>query len=386
MQIAMDDEVLFTVDTDVRKNLNKEMALFPHLEDDEPEFEDELVLLPGANNSVTTAKVKSDPASDAMKALSFPSPEKLSFHGLPMRVKWLLWVQLMEWHIQEKEMERLRGYQVYAKVEVGEDGHYFCLKSDAGLVPKQKVDCKLLMDVYHQRSSNLRLSLCKSSDDSCIAYALVALKDLVADKPKVGWVKVKDPVRDDKGKRRGIGTVHIGMKISPSVKAETLFLIDTKQQEVMFFQGVETLEDLNPVFLQPSMTPFHWTLKNGLVSFYNSQKKELCTLEKKVVDDTRVVSIVRADVAEYWQCSVTYIEEAKNTECMVEGSWRGSVKEFEKSVSCSFVEIKTSDSKKAAHGEARNTRDIKLSVDKYDEDPLIMIALVVASRMARMKK
>jgi hypothetical protein len=36
-------------------------------------------------------------------------------------------------------------------------------------------------------------------------------------------------------------------------------LLDLESKEINFYQGVETIEDLNPVFQSPSMTPFRFT-------------------------------------------------------------------------------------------------------------------------------
>ncbi len=59
--------------------------------------------------------------------------------------------------------------------------------------------------------------------------------------------------------RISVGSVHVGLLLSPPLQAQTLLLMDLQTRDVLFYQGVETMEDLNPVFLAPSMKPFRWT-------------------------------------------------------------------------------------------------------------------------------
>lgn len=67
------------------------------------------------------------------------------------------------------------------------------------------------------------------------------------------------------GGRETVGALDVGLLVSDSLKAQTLFLLDLQERSVAFYQGVETLEDLNPVFTAPSLTPFSWTTGESAV-------------------------------------------------------------------------------------------------------------------------
>lgn len=122
--------------------------------------------------------------------------------------------------------------------------------------------------------------------------------------------------------------MHLGLMISQSVKAQVLLLLDTETKEILFFQGVETIEDLNPVFTSPSMTPFRWTMDSKKQSFavYHG-KVVVAILEVKTLQaNTRAVTVKRDGegvVGGFWQCTAHF--EVGATEISIEGSWEGKV-------------------------------------------------------------
>jgi hypothetical protein len=108
--------------------------------------------------------------------------------------------------------------------------------------------------------------------------------------------------------------VHIGLLLSPSLKAQTLLMLDLQGRSVLFFQNSETIEDLNPVFQEPSMTPFCWTeSRTGnqhTIAVYRKNKKlcSMITIRLAPNSNTRVATIVREgdDVPDgFWQCDLT---------------------------------------------------------------------------------
>lgn len=120
----------------------------------------------------------------------------------------------------------------------------------------------------------------------------------------------------------------LGLIMSPPVKAQVLFLLDTETKEIMFFQGVETLEDLNPVFTSPSMTPFRWTMDSKKESFavYHGKVVVAMMEVKKLEANTRAITVKRdgdSVPGGFWQCTVHFEEGSK--ELSIEGSWVGKM-------------------------------------------------------------
>lgn len=315
--------------------------------------------------------------------------KKLAFHGLPMRLKWEVLVVVLGWKLADGS--KIAAPTLKAVLELGEDGHYFSLVTDAGPAASHSFGGesgslpRLVMTSYHQRRDKLRLSL--RNGDAVVGYSNFAIKDLSKGKPRVGWIKLKDESRDEKVERKRvvlrflfilekkgrrnhvIGSIHLGMLISPPLKAEALFLLDMQEREVLFYQETETLTDLNPVFVQPSMTPFRWTDERGLYTISTGGGTLLATVQRKL----DVVNIVQPNVEPYWQCSVTAALE--NSFC-VDGCWTGSISEQRKARGIVLYECRSGETL-ASHAEWRNARDLKLSVGA-PEDPLIQIALMIA--------
>jgi hypothetical protein len=165
------------------------------------------------------------------------------------------------------------------------------------------------------------------------------------------------------------------------MKAAVLFLVDMREQEVLFYQNVNTIVDLNPVFAEPSMTPFVWKREAGSdrCSVRNGQKKEVGILERRTVQDTNVVDIVKPLEETYWQCSVTR-EFDQGEQIRVDGSWSGVVEEKRISKQVTTYSFKVG-GEIVASGECRNARDVKLSVDAPTEDPLDCVLVLLALRM-----
>ncbi len=170
------------------------------------------------------------------------------------------------------------------------------------------------------------------------------------------------------------------MLISPSLKAEVLFLMDMQEREVLFYQESETLTDLNPVFAQPSMTPFIWVEEKGLLVISSkSSKSVLATVQRKL----DVVNIVQPSKDPYWQCSVT---SALDNSFRVDGCWAGVIVETTK-LRGGIVNFEIRNSAVVvARSEWRNSRDVKLSVDDPSEDPIVHIALILAIIELKKKK
>jgi hypothetical protein len=346
--------------------------------------------------------VKNDPVVDMMLRESCfveQDLQKLAFHGLPLRLKWDVLVVVLGW---KTDGSIVSTPSLVAVAELGEDGHYFKLETptgsaaghsfggEAGQLPK------LVMTSYNQRKDKLRLALRSGSNE--VGFSNFALRDLVKGKPRVGWVKIKNESRDEKvrlsvgffcifcsRRRKGrrnvvVGSVHLGMLISPSLKAEVLFLIDIQEREVLFYQETETLVDLNPVFVQPSMTPFRWTDADGLLLLTSSSKDViLATIQHK----NGVVDIVQPQLEPYWQCSVT----PSLAEFRVDGCFSGTISEQIKPRGISLFEMfKCGKDKCVARAECRNARDLKLSVDDPSEDPLAIISIILAIVELKKKK
>ena len=325
-----------------------------------------------------------------LEAAEFPREgNKTAFHGLPVRLQWQLWIEVGGWKLKEREDQG----EYLVRVELGEDGHYYKLETEAGgrkkgLTPPPRQ----LFDAYQPRKERLRVSIVRlqkkngKTEQIDAGYCLVALKDLQANKPKLGWVTVKTVTRDEKGRRTPIGSVQVNMKLSSSMKAAVLCLVDMREKEVLFYQNVNTLADLNPVFVEPSMTPFFWKMESsGSIQrcrVRNSQKRELAVLERKVVQGTVLVEIVKPLEEEYWQCSLT--EDCNELCYRVDGSWNGMISETLVSKQVTTFELKVKGDI-VARAECRNPRDIKLSVDAPSQDPLDSILLMIGTKMMEKK-
>lgn len=141
--------------------------------------------------------------ASAMQGLTFSSAAKPSFYGLPLRVRWELWVQVAGWR-----GDAAWTMPVYAHLEVGRDGHFGALDtlsgpgaahtfrgSEAGL------PCAKLL-VYHLRADSLRLELRRAADREVLGFSQFRLKDLSPGVARCGWVKVKHP------DKRAAGALH----------------------------------------------------------------------------------------------------------------------------------------------------------------------------------
>ncbi len=178
------------------------MAFFPPQSVEERlKPSERMVAVPsGAQDTISATGEANKKADDAvvaaLRGLPFSSTVKRSFHGLPMRIRWELWVQCMAWKTSDSSLPPL-----VAHIELGADGHYQSLRTpegpakhhsllgaEAGL-PREK------FLVYHQRTDLLRLELRRALDDVCIGYSLFKLRDLSPLTPLCGWIKIKDPER-----------------------------------------------------------------------------------------------------------------------------------------------------------------------------------------------
>lgn len=341
--------------------------------------------IPGA---VALGEEKADDGNGAMRGLDFSSggTERKAFHGLPMRLQWQLYVKLLGWRSVADETGTQLPPEARARAALGADAHFFLLESSVGPRTSARLEPPplMLMTSYQPRKDKLRISLVASTADAEIGYCFFALKDLTPLKARVGWVKIKSDIRDEKGRRTPVGKVEVGLLLSEPQKAPTLFLIDFRDRHVLFYQEAPTLEDLNPVFDQHSMTPFSWAQdsQSGLFNIINPQRHVVASLDFKK-KDLSLVDIVRVDQEEYWQCSVT--EDFETAEFdrafRVDGSWTGRIlwRPRNRFVSV-FSIVSASSSDTVARAEWRNARDLKLSVDASTEDPLTAIALLIAAR------
>ena len=351
-----------------------------------------LVPVPGAQASDPGLKgAGADaPLKEALSSLAshFSPADKPSFHSLPVPLCWQLWTEVYGW--------RGFGAASFAKLEVGVNGHYHSLVTES-CRPESPGSARVhlpkparqLMTVYHLRREKLRIAVLEgdAADPGAAAkevgYCNFRLKDLEAGKPRVGWVQVKNDVRDAAGKRTPVGTLHLGLLLSPTHKASCLFLLDMRDHEALFFLETETLRDLNPAFDQPSMTPFRWEKsEKGTESWNlsNNHGKHIASVTANL--GTQVVDIVRLDQDEYWQCSVTNDVERK---FRVDGSWSGRVHQTQERTVICFYLVKASN-EAVAHAEWRNARDLKLSVDDPMEDPLNAILIFIAIHQLKQGK
>jgi hypothetical protein len=332
------------------------------------------------------ASAPEDPIAVAMLANpGFAGPEQLvaqAHHGLPLRLKWQLLVVVLGWRCDKTAAA---AETLSCLVELGENGHYASLATPArpaeecafggeeGEWPRQ------VMTSYHARSDKLRVAL-RRGDGGEVGYCRMQLRDLSPGKPLVGWVKVKSEGRDAKGHRTAVGSVRVGLLLSASQKAEVLFLIDTRQHEVLYYQEVETLVDLNPVFAQHSMVPFRWKSERDLAFVSNAQQLVVASLQLTRLADEGVVGIVLPQEEPYWQCSLTRTTAGVFS---VEGCWQGRVREYAKSRAIVELTIEAADGAVVARGEWRNARDLKLSVDVPSQDPIVPIALLIGVAMLK---
>lgn len=329
-----------------------------------------LVAIPGAEpaqdaSSKKNISKKDEELKESLADLPFSVRPRTSYHGLPMRLCWELWAVVYSWKCDMAD-------SVEATIELGEDGHHHSLNCKTLGQPEFK-----LMEAYHPRSDKLRVSLTSAADGKLVGYCYFRLKDLTPLKPCVGWVKVKGEERDAKsGKRQVVGSVQFGLRLSEPQKAPVLFLLDMRERESLFFQEVLTLQDLNPVFSTPSMTPFKWQPEaaTGLWQVSNSQKVVVASLQMRPAKS--LVDIVRLDQEEYWQCSITHDDMLG---FRVDGSWTGVVKQRDIRDLYRRTEFTvTSGDGICARAEWRNARDVKLSVDDANVDPLTMILVLIS--------
>ncbi len=330
---------------------------------------------------------KDDPIGAALLAnpgfsLAAQDLKSQSHRGLPLRLKWYLLVAVLGWKC---DAGTAAGKQVVCEVELGEDGHYWRLETPAGMAEQRAFGGeegewpRQVMTSYHQRSDKLRVSLKLAEDRTVeVGYCRITLKDLVPGKPRTGSVKIKCATKEG---RKAIGAVKIGMLLSAAHKAEVLFLLDSQEKEVLFYQESETLVDLNPVFVQPSMTPFRWKAERGVLYVSNAQQRVLATLESKRRADTSVVDIVLLEVDPYWQCTVTHHEDGYRAD----GCWQGSIAERAKGRAVIVFEVTRPDGTIVARAQWRNARDLKLSVDAPDEDPAVVICVMLAVLQIKFK-
>lgn len=154
-------------------------------------------------------KVAVDAVVESMVGLPFGTMEKPSFFGLPMRIRWELWVQLMGWTLEGGVLE---AGAIYGHVEVGRDGHYFDLQAEPSTKEIVSFEgCLLLVCflvfffwfffadpplflgqeagfprkkvyIYHQRNDVVRLEFRRKPDGVCVGYSNFPLKEL---KPNV---------------------------------------------------------------------------------------------------------------------------------------------------------------------------------------------------------
>lgn len=316
---------------------------------------------------------------EQMSKLPFKPCVKSSFYGLPVRLKWQLWVQILGWKVGEGS--EMSTASLIGVAQLGHDGHFFELRTGTGTGVSHAFggeEASLprgLFESYQQRSDKIKLELVRSVDNVAVAYCRFALKELVPEKPIVGWLKLKDP----EDKKRNVGTMHVGFVLSQSGKAETLFLLDFRDCEVLFYQEVPTLEDLNPAYDTPSMTPFRWVAQKGLWALHNNAKELLCSMQLRQTQDTSVVSIVRIDQPEYWQSTMTHDREQPDR-YVVDGSWDGVVTLNQVNRQVSKLDV-TRRGVRVGHAEWRNARDMKCSVDAFDEDPVTILSVILSFRL-----
>jgi hypothetical protein len=333
---------------------------------------------PDEGQMVRVPLSKNDPIAEMMLRDATWAEQDLKrqqHHGLPMRLKWELHVVVLGWKTDESKVSSLPS--LTAVVELGENGHYFKLETPQGPAASHAFGGEMgelpksVMTAYHQRKDKLRLSLRNGLVE--IGYSNFGLKDLEKGKPRVGWIKIKNDSRDEKGRRNVVvGSINIGMLISPSLKAEVLFLMDMQEREVLFYQDSETLVDLNPVFAKSSMTPFSWTDERGLLVISSNNKVVLATVQRK----GDVVNVVQPAKDPYWQCSVT---RALENTFRVDGCWAGNISEQVKPRGgIVFFDVKNERGQVVARAEWRNSRDLKLSVDDPSEDPIVHIGVFLA--------
>lgn len=332
-----------------------------------------------------------------VETCSFPleAQVKTSLHGLPLRLKWQLLAVVLGWRTDAAALKRAANGkavgELVACLDLGKNGHYFHLDTPAGAAEEQTFGGEdgawpqCVMTAYHQRSGKLRVSLVRAEDRAVtLAYCRLALKDLVAGKPTVGWVKVKAEETDARtGQRPVVGTVRVGLLMSPSQRADALFLLDVRERMVAFFQERETLVDLNPAFDTPALTAFRWRRdKGGALSLSPGQNasKVLATVCRKTMADGSVcVDVVQQpEGGEYWQCTLTGPRPGadKTTSYCVDGAWSGTVVEAAKSLAVTVFTVESAGAM-VARAEWRNARDVKLSVDPT-VDPLVAISLILA--------
>ncbi len=332
-----------------------------------------------------SAPSDNDPVAAAMLANpGFASQEQhpLVAHGLPLRLKWQVLVVVLGWRCDKAAAGG--SETVSCLVELGDGGHYFALATPA----RATEECafggeegewpRCVMTSYHARSDRARVSL-RSGEaaDREVGYCRMQLRDLAPGKPCVGWVKVKAAARDGKGQRAAVGSVRVGLLLSAPQKAEVLFLIDTRQREVLHYQEAETLVDLNPVFAQHSMVPFRWKSERDLAFVSNAQQAVVASLQLTRLGEEAVVSVVLPQVEPYWQCSLTRAAGGY----AVEGCWQGWVREHARSRAVLELTIEAADGTVTGRAEWRNARDLKLSVDLPSQDPVVPIALLIAVSM-----
>ena len=301
-------------------------------------------------------------------------------HGLPLRLKWQVLAVVLGWRC---DAAAAGGAPVCCVLELGEGGHYHSLTTPAhaaeewafggeeGEWPRQ------VMTSYHARSDRLRVSLRRADESQAeVGHCRLLLKEAAPGRPLVGWVRLK---AGPKGRRTAVGSVRVALLLSPPQKAEVLFLIDTRQREVLFYQDAETLADLNPVFAQHSMVPFRWKSERDLAFLSNSQQAVLASLQLTRVGGEGVVSVVLPQVEPYWQCTLTAAADG----FAAEGCWQGRVRERVRSRVLVELALEAADGLVVARAEWRNARDLKLAVDAPDLDPVVPIALLVAVSMLK---
>ena len=221
---------------------------------------------------------------------------------------------------------------------------------------------------------------------------LYSIKKLPQGKDSTGWIKLKAEVKDNKAT---VAQVKLSLSLSSSMQKGYLFLLDLHKKEALFYQSVETIGDLNPVFNKSDSTPFTFegdvVVQEKEVLLQTKENKEplFCVSPAVTTPNSNppLVAVTVADKRDKEASSLLGCTLSTNPahylEFPIDGpNWKGKIVLISK-VPVWKIEVKREVGGQhvpIALAEWRNFRDVKLEVLLPNEDVAFLLALLIAIR------